>query len=152
MPGSTVSSTPPDAEALAFAGEVTVASGAGWSLHRSSRVLRVRLWGQIDDATSDTWRAAAGAHLAAQGYPAFGFVDTRAVQQVASLQARLRSAAFLRACAEHMQEVVLVQSDAQVHFVLRVILRVAARSNVRLVTPSEARTAALRFDAALMSA
>lgn len=131
--------------ALAFVGEELVASGAGWSLHRSPHVLRVFLSGRIDDATSDTWRAAAGAHLAAQGTPRFGFVDTQAVEQVASLPARLRSAAFLRGCAEKMDEVVLVQSDAQVGFVLRVILRVAGSSNVHLVSPDEALAAARRF-------
>lgn len=104
---------------------------------RDAGLIVIILRGEIDDVTSDAWRAAVQAEFDANGVPRFGYVDTRAAIPTSSLPARMRSAAFLRRGAQQMTSVAITVSE-KTSFMIKTVLRVAGLSNVHFVESSEA--------------
>lgn len=120
-----------------LAGLRTVADTAPYRIGCSERLVVVQLRGEIGDAESDAWRSAAQADFDAHGTPAFGFVDVRDVTPTSTLAARMRSAAFLRRCAQSMTCIAIVVSEKS-SFTIKTVLRVAGMGNVHFVESDDA--------------
>lgn len=132
-----------DSEALA--GLAIIAQGPAWTLYRCPNVLLVRFHGDIDDDASAAWRAAAQKSIDSDGWPRFAFVEPTDGHATTSLSSRMRTAAFLRDTARHVETVTIV-SDRMSTFVIKTILRAAGAGNVELVdsTLAPAHLARLR--------
>lgn len=114
-----------------FADLRVVASGPAWTLYRDgSAVFVVRYHGDIDDEASDAWRAAAADNVGAEGWPRNGLVAPTEGAAVNSLSSRMRTAAFLRRCCQHLTRVVIL--DDNHGFVAKTIMRAAGIDNVQL--------------------
>lgn len=115
-----------------FDGLRLVADTERYRIGRSATLIVVVLRGEIDDVTSDAWRDVVQRDFDANGAPQFGYVDTRDAIPTSSLAARMRSAAFLRRCAQRMTCIALVVSD-KTSFMIKTVLRVAGMGNVHFV-------------------
>jgi hypothetical protein len=120
-----------------FAGLTVIAQGATWTLYREPHLLLVRFFGELDDEASAAWRTAAQANIDAVGWPRIAFVAPTEGTAATSLGSRMRSAAFLRHTARHVERVVIVSSHTT-SFVIKTVLRAAGAANVELVDVAEA--------------
>jgi hypothetical protein len=121
-------------------GLTVVAASAHHTLARTADLLVVTLEGEIGDAESDAWRAAARATFLADGVPTFALVDTTRVIPTSTLPARMRSAAFLRESALQMKSVSLIVSS-ETSFVIKTVMRVAGLKHVHFVEAKHAEGA-----------
>lgn len=110
-----------------------IAQGAAWTLYRDgARVMLVRFHGVIDDDASNAWRAAAQASFDKDGFPRVAFVAPSEGSAATTLVSRMKTAAFLRYTAQHVERVI-IESNRETTFVIRTILRTAGAANVSLV-------------------
>jgi hypothetical protein len=112
-----------------------VGSGEAWTLYREGDVFVVRYHGPIDDDASTAWREAAIANVTVEGWPRGGIVAPTEGAAVNSLSSRMRTASFLRRCAQVLSRVVILNDD-KMNFVVKTILRAAGLANVE-VLPAE---------------
>lgn len=110
---------------------------AHWIVERGDGVVVVRFFGDFTDADSDAWKRVAKESFDREGYPRFGYVDPTGGVAVTTLSSRMKTTAFLKETAQHMERVVMV-TDTRSSFVVRTVFRAAGMPNVSLVDRSGA--------------
>lgn len=121
-----------------------VVSGDGHRLYRSAHVFGVELFGVLDDAASDGWRAAVTGELDRNGRPRFFTLDASEAQPVSGLSTRVRSAAFARAEAQRFDWAVLYTGNGgKTSFMVKAVLRMAGMPNVVVVPTADVYAAAI---------
>ncbi len=122
--------------AIATAGLDVVASGDVWCVARNSHVMVVVLDGDITDAASETWQAAAQLNIDEVGHSTFGFVCALQARSQTSLANRVRTAGFIRRRSKAMQHIVMC-TDVHAGVVIHSVLRVSQISNVHFIDQSQ---------------